>query len=153
VVPARKRDDQQLASELADAVGRDPTTGLWRRQHLLRQCAERLAHPPAGGVRCLIVLRPDKFTDLATELGATATEEFLALYAAQLRAMLGPNDLAGHFGAASLLLLLERGNARDAEAWAEETVERISQQVFAIASAACAPPARPVCGTAGPTPT
>jgi EAL domain-containing protein (putative c-di-GMP-specific phosphodiesterase class I) len=46
--------------------------------------------------------------------------------------MLGPNDLAGHFGAASLLLLLERGNARDAEAWVEETVERIAQQVFAI---------------------
>jgi diguanylate cyclase (GGDEF)-like protein/PAS domain S-box-containing protein len=132
VVPARKRDEVQLASELADAVGRDPTTGLWLRQQLLRQCAERLTHPPVGGVRCLIELRPDKFATLAGDLGATVTEELLALYAGQVRAMLRPNDLAGHFGAASLLLLLERGNARDAEAWVEETVERIAQQVFAI---------------------
>ncbi len=133
IVPARKRDERQLAAELADAVGRDPTTGLWQRQQLLRQCGERLANPPAGGVRCLIVLRPDKFATLAAELGALATEEFLALYAAQLRAMLGPNDLAGHFGAASLLLLLERGNARDAEAWSAGLVERIAQQVFSVA--------------------
>jgi multidomain signaling protein FimX len=135
IVPAHKRDDRQLASELADAVCRDPTSGLWLRQHLLRLCAERLAKPPSGGVRCLAVLRPDKFTTLAGELGATATEEFLALFAAQLRAMLGPNDIAGHFGAASLLLLLERGNARDAEAWSESVVERMARQVFPIGAA------------------
>jgi multidomain signaling protein FimX len=132
IVPARKRDDQQLAAELADAVYRDPTTGLWQRQQLLRLCAERLANPPAGGVRCLVVVRPDKFATLAAELGATTTESFLALYAAQVRETLGPSDLAGHFGAASLLLLLERGNARDAEAWSEALVERIAQHVFTV---------------------
>jgi len=46
--------------------------------------------------------------------------------------MLGPNDLAGHFGAASLLLLLERGNARDAEAWSESLVERVGKHAFRI---------------------
>ncbi len=132
IVPARKRDERQLATELADAVGRDPTTGLWQRQYALRLCGERLAKPPAGGVRCLIVLRPDEFSALTSDLGASATEEFLAQYAAQVRAMLGPNDLAGHFGAASLLLLIERGNARDAEAWSEGLVERIAQQAFSI---------------------
>jgi PAS domain S-box-containing protein len=132
IVPARKRDDRQLATELADAVYRDATTGLWQRQQLLRLCKERLAKPPAGGVRCLVVLRPDKFSALTAELGASATEEFLVLYAAQVRAMLGPNDLAGHFGAASLLLLLERGNARDAEAWSAGLVERIAEHVFSI---------------------
>ncbi len=99
---------------------------------MLRLCGERLAKPPAGGVRCLIILRPDEFATLTSDLGATATEEFLAQYAAQARAMLGPNDLAGHFGAASLLLLIERGNARDAEAWSEGLVERIAQQVFSV---------------------
>ena len=132
VIAARKRDERQLASDLADAVCRDPTTGLWQRYHLLRLCSERLTLPPAGGVRCLIVLRPDRFATLSAELGATATEEFLALYAAQVRAALGPNDVAGHFGAASLLLLLERGNARDAEAWCEGLVERIAQHVFTV---------------------
>ena len=132
IVAARKRDERQLATELADALCRDSTTGLWHRQHLLRLCKERLTNPPAGGVRCLIVLRPDRFATLTAELGATATEEFLVLYAAQVSAMLGPNDVAGHFGAASLLLLLERGNARDAEAWSEGVVERIAQHTFSV---------------------
>ena len=130
IVPAQKRDERQLADELAEAVCRDSTTGLWLRRHLLRLCATRLSTPPAGGVRCLALLRPDKFVALATELGATATEEFLALFATQVRAMLGPNDVAGHFGASSLLLLLERGNARDAEAWIESLIERIGKQSF-----------------------
>ena len=132
IVPAYQRDERQLATELADAVCRDPTTGLWLRQHLLRLCTERLANPPSGGVRCFALLRPDKFAELTTEHGVTATEDFLALYAAQVRAMLGPNDIAGHFGAAGLLLLLERGNTRDAEAWSESLVERIAKHVFTV---------------------
>jgi diguanylate cyclase (GGDEF)-like protein len=119
---------------LAEAVCRDPSTGLFQRQHLLRQCAQRLSAAPSGGVRCLAMIRPDKFPALAAELGTTATEDFLAQFAAQLRAMLGPNDLAGHFGAASLLVLLERGNARDAAAWSAELVERIAQHLFPVAA-------------------
>ncbi len=46
--------------------------------------------------------------------------------------MLGPNDLAGHFGASSLLLLLERGNVRDAEAWCESLIERIAKHSFQV---------------------
>jgi multidomain signaling protein FimX len=132
VVPAHKRDERQLATELADAVCRDPSSGLWLRQHLLRLCTERLAKPPSGGVRCLALLRVDKFRDVAKHIGVTAAEAFLAQYAAQVRAMLGPNDIAGHFGAASLLLLLERGNTRDAEAWSESLVERIAGHTFTI---------------------
>jgi multidomain signaling protein FimX len=132
IVPAQKRDERQLATELAAAVHRDPASGLWLRQHLLRLSAERLARPPTGGVRCLAMVRPDQFLELAGEFGATATEQFLAQFAAQVRAMLGPNDIAGHFGAATLLLLLERGNARDAEAWSEGLVERIGKQAFPL---------------------
>ena len=132
IVPANKRDDKQIASELADAVCQDPATGLWTRRHMLRLCGTRLATPPAGGVRCLCLLRPDKFTQLTRELGVTASEEFLTEMAALVRAMLGPNDLAGHFGASSLLLMLERGNARDAEAWCESLIERVAKHNFQI---------------------
>ncbi|HVN98422.1 MAG TPA: EAL domain-containing protein [Steroidobacteraceae bacterium] len=132
IVPATKRDERALATELADAVLRDPTSGLWLRQHLLRLCTERLAKPPSGGVRCLALIRPDKFTEVAKQLGANATEELIAQFAAQARAMLGPNDIAGHFGAAGLLLLLERGNTRDAEAWSESLVERIAKHTFTM---------------------
>jgi multidomain signaling protein FimX len=132
IVPAHKSDEGPSPAALADAVWRDPTTGLWQRRHLLQLCAQHLATPPAGGVRCLAVIRPDRFAELATELGATITEEFLAQYAAQLSAMLGPHDLAGHFGAASLLVLLERGNMRDAEAWCTALIGRVAQHVFPL---------------------
>jgi diguanylate cyclase (GGDEF)-like protein len=132
IVPANRRDDKQMATELADAVCQDPATGLWTRRHMLRLCTARLATPPAGGVRCLCVLRPDKFSQLTREIGITAAEEFLTAMAALVRAMLGPNDLAGHFGASSLLLMLERGNARDAEAWCESLIERVAKHDFQI---------------------
>ena len=132
IVPAFKRDDKQLASELADAVYRDAATGLWLRRHLLRLCAKRIAKPPAGGVRCFAVVHIDRFDLLTRDIGVSAAEELLALFPAQIRAMLGPNDLAGHFGAASLLLLLERGNARDAEAWCESLVERIGKHALPV---------------------
>jgi multidomain signaling protein FimX len=132
IVPANKRDDKQMASELADAVLQDPATGLWTRRQMLRLCGARLATPPAGGVRCLCLMRPDKFSQLTREIGVSAAEEFLTAMAAQVRAMLGPNDLAGHFGASSLLLLLERGNVRDAEAWCESLIERVAKHDFQI---------------------
>ena len=132
IVPAMKRDERALATELADAVLRDPTSGLWLRQHLLRLCTERLAKPPSGGVRCLALLRPDKFAEVAKQIGVSATEELITQFSAQVHAMLGPNDIAGHFGAAGLLLLLERGNTRDAEAWSESLVERIAKHSFSM---------------------
>lgn len=132
IVPAHKRDGREFASDLADAANQDPTTGLWVRRHLLRLCALRLSAPPAGGVRCFALLQPDKFEQLSREIGVLPAEDFLAGFAAQVRAMLGPNDIAGHFGAASLLVLLERGNARDAEAWCESLVERVAKHVFQV---------------------
>ena len=132
IVRATKRDERALATELADAVLRDPTSGLWLRQRLLRLCNERLAKPPSGGVRCLALLRPDKFDEVAKQIGVSATEELIAQFASQVRAMLGPNDIAGHFGAAGLLLLLERGNTRDAEAWSESLVERVAKHSFSM---------------------
>ncbi|HKC15110.1 MAG TPA: EAL domain-containing protein [Steroidobacteraceae bacterium] len=132
IVPVFKRDDKQLATELADAVCRDATTGLWLRRHLLRLCGERLAKPPAGGVRCFALVRIDRFDLLSRDIGVRGAEELLALFPAQIRAMLGPHDIAGHFGAASLLLLLERGNARDAEAWSESLVERVGKHAFPV---------------------
>jgi len=59
----------------------------------------------------------------------------LALFPAQIRAMLGPHDLAGHFGAASLLLLLERGNAATprpgARAWWNASASTLSRSASA----------------------
>ena len=49
-----------------------------------------------------------------------------------LRNQLAPGDICGRFSGNGFLLLLERGNVRDVEAWAESIVKRIGENEFAI---------------------
>jgi PAS domain S-box-containing protein len=132
IVPARKRDDQQLAQELQQAVQSDPGTGLLTRRHLLAGLDERLEVPVAGGVRYLACVRPDKFSQIENEFGILASEQLLIGFANVVRSLLGPHDMAGHFGGTTLLLLLERGNPRDIEAWSDNLVARVGKHAFQV---------------------
>ena len=132
IVPARKRDDRQLADELEVAVQSDPGTGLLTRRHLLSALQERLEMPVAGGVRYLACVRPDKFAAIERDLGILASEQLLIGFANIVRSLIGPHDIAGHFGGTTLMLLLERGNARDVEAWSENLVERVAKNSFQV---------------------
>ena len=127
MVPAQKRDDRQLTSDLSDAVKRDATTGLLLRRPLLEAIGVRIAAPPAGGVRFMALVRPDKFAELEKDIGARASEQLVAEYAAMLKSHLGPNDIAGRFSGVAFLALLERGNTHDVEAWAEAVLARFSE--------------------------
>ncbi|MBK7250152.1 MAG: diguanylate cyclase [Gammaproteobacteria bacterium] len=130
IVPARRRDERQLESELADALRRDPGTGLLHRRPLLEALAERLASPARAGVRYLALIRPDSFAEVERQVGVAASEQVLAEFAGLIKAQLAPSDLAGRFGGVSFLLLLERGNERDIEAWSDQLVTRIRRHVF-----------------------
>jgi len=132
IVPARRRDDRQLAHELEVAVQSDPGTGLLTRRHLLSALQERLEVPIAGGVRYLVCVRPDKFAAIERDLGILASEQLLIGFANIVRSLLGPHDIAGHFGGTTLMLLLERGNARDVEAWSENLIERVGKHSFQV---------------------
>jgi EAL domain-containing protein (putative c-di-GMP-specific phosphodiesterase class I)/GGDEF domain-containing protein len=132
IVPAQKRDDRQLVSELESAVHCDQGTGLLMRRHLLNALQERLRTPVTGGVRQLVCVRPDSFASIERDLGVLSSEQFLIAFAHIVRSLLGPHDLAGHFGGTTLLLLLERGNSRDVEAWCVTLLERVSKHVFSL---------------------
>ena len=132
MVPARKRDERQLTSELTDAVKRDGTTGLLLRRPLLDAIGVRIAAPPAGGVRFLALVRPDKFAELEKDVGARASEQLLGEYAATLKSHLGPNDIAGRFSGVSFLALIERGNPHDVEAWSESVLARFSENTSTV---------------------
>lgn len=134
VVPARRRDERDLASELADAVRRDPATGLLQRRPMLEALAERIANPARAGVRYVAVIRPDRFADLEREVGIAASEQLLIDFAALLREHLTPNDLTGRGGGVNILVLLERGNERDIEAWGEQLLAGIARHVFRAGS-------------------
>jgi diguanylate cyclase (GGDEF)-like protein len=134
IVPAQKRDERSLTQNLQTAVHSDPGTGLLTRRHLLHAIQERLRTPVPGGLRYLACLRPDKFAAIERQLGVLASESFLIGFVNIMRSLLGPNDLAGHFGGTTLLLLLERGNQRDVDAWCESLLARIGKHSFEVNS-------------------
>jgi multidomain signaling protein FimX len=132
MVPARKRDEKQLTTDLSDAVKRDATTGLLTRKPLLEAIGTRIAAPPAAGVRFMALIRPDKFAELEKDVGARGSEQLLAEYATLLKSYLGPNDIAGRFAGVSFLALIERGNSHDVEAWAEAVLQRFGESTSTV---------------------
>jgi EAL domain-containing protein (putative c-di-GMP-specific phosphodiesterase class I)/GGDEF domain-containing protein len=132
MVPARKRDERQLTTDLTDAVKRDASTGLLLRRPLIDAVGTRIAAPPVGGVRFLALIRPDKFAELEKDVGVRASEQLVGDYAAILKSHLGPNDIAGRFSGVTFLALIERGNSHDVEAWAEAVLARFSDNVTTI---------------------
>jgi diguanylate cyclase (GGDEF)-like protein/PAS domain S-box-containing protein len=131
-VPAQKRPVDDVSRDLADALRRNPRTGLLYRQPLLDAMQKRLATPAQGGARYIIYLRPDGFARLERDLGAVRSEDFVAALAALLRAQLAPTDIAGHFSGAGLMVLTDRGTQRDAEIWTDRLLEKVKRYEFDI---------------------
>lgn len=132
MVPARKRDERQLTTDLGEAVKRDATTGLLLRRPLLDAVGTRIGAPPAAGVRFMALIRPDKFAELEKDVGARGSEQLVGEYATLLKSYLGPNDIAGRYAGVSFLVLIERGNSHDVEAWAEAVLARFAENVSSV---------------------
>jgi PAS domain S-box-containing protein len=132
MVPARKRDEKQLTTDLSDAVKRDATTGLLLRRPLLDAIGARIAAAPAASVRFMALIRPDKFAELEKDVGVRASEQLVGEYATLLKSYLGPNDIAGRFAGVSFLALIERGNSHDVEAWAEAVLQRFGENMSTV---------------------
>lgn len=132
IVPARRRDENQLADDLADAVRRDPATGMLHRRALIEALRERLATTAPGGVRYLALVRLDKFASIERDAGIDGSENVLMEFADLLRTQLAPRDLVGRFGGVAFLALLERGNEHDVEVWTEQLLERTRRHVFHV---------------------
>jgi multidomain signaling protein FimX len=133
IVSATKRDDRQLTEQLAEAVRRNPKTGLLYRQPLLETMLKRTEGALQGGSRYLLNIRPDEYAKLEQELGVFASEEFIVALGNLARIQLAPNDILGHFSGAGMLAMIERGTARDAELWAERLIEKVSRNTFHVA--------------------
>lgn len=133
IVPAPRRDEKHLVEDLAEAVQRNPRTGLPYRLPLLESIAHRLETPVAGGRRFLLCIRTDHFSSIEHDLGAIGSEDFVQGLAQMVKAQVSPNDLLGHYSGTGLMALLERGTERDAEAWAERLIDRVAQEPFEFA--------------------
>ncbi|MBV8143959.1 MAG: EAL domain-containing protein [Gammaproteobacteria bacterium] len=133
VVPSRPREETRMLERALAAAPRADSAGtLLRRGELLEALAERLAIPSPGGMRCLALVRVDKFAALERVIGATASEEILVEVGRMLKATLHPKELVGRFGGVRFLALLERGNENDINAWSERLLARVHQHVMRI---------------------
>src|SRR5436190_1790277 len=130
MVPSRSREEHGAIAR--PAGGGEAPGGLLPRRELLEGLTRRLATPALGGMRCLALIWIDKFTDLERVVGVMASEEILIEFARLLKETLHPKELAGHFGGVRFLVLLERGNEQDINAWSERLLSRVQRQVMRI---------------------
>jgi diguanylate cyclase (GGDEF)-like protein/PAS domain S-box-containing protein len=131
VVPSRPREEP-YSVPLPTPARPEPAAGLMRRPELLEALAERLATPSPGGMRCLALIRIDKFAALERVVGATASEEVILGVARLVKDTLHPKEVAGRFGGVRFLVLLERGNEHDISAWSERVLARVQRHVMRI---------------------
>ncbi|HTT43440.1 MAG TPA: EAL domain-containing protein [Steroidobacteraceae bacterium] len=132
VVPARPRVEELMIPVRESPPRPEPAGGLLRRNELLDALAERLAVPAAGGMRCMALVRIDKFAALERVIGVSASEEVLTDVARLLKETLHPKEIAGRFGGVRFLVLLERGNEHDINAWSERLLTRVQRHVMRI---------------------
>ena len=131
-ISATHKKGHDLEMQLADAVKNDASTRFLQQRYLVAAVRERCALGMKGGVRQFAHIKPDRFFEIQNSIGVLASEDFMAQLAELLRPQLTPSDLCGRFGGNGLLVLLERGTARDVETWAENVVKRVNEHMFAI---------------------
>jgi multidomain signaling protein FimX len=131
-ISALHKKDHDLEVQLADAVQNDASTRFLQQRYLITAVRERCAVGMKGGVRQFAHIKPDRFIEIQSSIGVLASEDFMAQLAELLRAQLTPTDLCGRFGGNGLLVMLERGTARDVETWAENVVKRVNEHTFTI---------------------
>jgi EAL domain-containing protein (putative c-di-GMP-specific phosphodiesterase class I)/GGDEF domain-containing protein len=131
-VATQKRDLESLAKQLEDSVRLDSATGLLRRSVFLEQAGAQAAQPVKAGLRNAFYLQLDKTATLELEIGPLALEELVAAVGTQIRDAAQPGDLVTRVSGHGFALLLERGNARDLEAWTSRLLQRIAEHVFRV---------------------
>jgi len=115
-----------------DALKRDPTTLFFHRAQFLERLKKRLARKPKSGLHVLAYIRPDKFGEIQEKVGIIESEELLAQFAEEMRRRLHPRDVAGRFEGTSLMVLLERGSARDGQVWGTQLANHINKKTFEV---------------------
>jgi multidomain signaling protein FimX len=131
-VPARQREDRDIETRLNEAVKNDATTGFLQQRYFIEAIRARGTVAMKGGVRHIVYIEPDRFDALRDSIGVLRTEEFMSQLADLLRHQLTPTDVCGRFGGSGLMLMMERGTARDVETWARNMVKHVDQNEFTI---------------------
>ena len=131
-ISAAAKQVQEPTKLVHDALKRDPTTLLFHRAQFLERIQKRLRRKPTSGLHALAYVRIDKFADVCERVGILNSDEILAQFAEAVRKRMHPRDVAGRFEGTALMVLLERGKARDAEVWGKQLCEHIRTLTFDV---------------------
>jgi diguanylate cyclase (GGDEF)-like protein len=115
-----------------DALQRDPATLLFHRAQFIERIQKRLSRKPSSGTHVLAYVKIDKFGDVVNKVGILNSDEILGQFAEAVRRRLHPRDVAGRFEGTALMVLLERGSARDAEVWGKQLCEYVRKLTFEV---------------------
>jgi len=126
------KEPEEPTKLVHDALQRDPTTLLYHRAQFLERIQKRLKRSPKSGLHLLAYIKPDDFSEVRSDVGILNTEEVLAQFAEEVRKRLHPRDVAGRFEGTVIMALLERGNERDAEVWAQQLCDHIEKYEFKV---------------------
>ncbi len=107
-------------------------TLFFHRAQFIERITKRLKRKPAQGTHCLVYIKPDKFSEVHEKIGVLHSEEVIAQLAEEIRKRLHPRDVAGRFEGTSIMVLLERGSARDAQVWGKQICDHIAQHTFEV---------------------
>lgn len=127
-----EKPSQEPTKLVHDALKRDPATLFYHRLQFLERIKKRLAKKPSSGLHALAYVRIDHFEKVCKNVGILNSDEVLAQFAELMRKRLHPRDIAGRFEGTTLMVLLERGSARDAQVWGKQLCEHIQKQTFEV---------------------
>jgi diguanylate cyclase (GGDEF)-like protein len=131
IAPPEKKPEEPTRL-VHEALKRDPTTLFFHRAQFLDRIRKRLKKKPNSGLHLLAYIKPDDFSEVRNKIGILNTEEVLAQFAEVIRKRLHPRDVAGRFEGTAMMVLLERGNERDAEVWAQQLCDRVEKHAFEV---------------------
>jgi diguanylate cyclase (GGDEF)-like protein len=74
----------------------------------------------------------DNFGAVQKKVGIIESEEVLAQFAEEMRKRMHPRDVGGRFEGTSMMVLMERGNARDGQVWGKQLARHIEKITFDV---------------------
>lgn len=120
----------EMKAEMEEIGRRDPLTGLYHRHHFVDLVSHALKQPAKAGLAALMIIKPDKFSDIEEKVGPLASDNVLKLLGAQLRDMAEEKDQLARFGGNILAALVVRRDIREIEAFADKLRTAIAGRVF-----------------------
>ena len=128
----REEFDPELAREVEDLRQRDMVTGLLNRPTFLRELENAVAQVARGEDQyALLLLEPDHYQRLLSEIGIDSADALAAALAARLSEKLDEGTLAARFGERTFAVLL-RGNHAQTSALAEKLRAAYASHVFNV---------------------